>query len=81
MRLTYRKTILLTLGRAETKVWRASPAYQDELQRTMKDLANDRGMPVELYLSSWQSEAHTQLHVDTVVPSIYEDKDPMGAVS
>lgn len=53
MRLTYRRTIELHLGRQETKLWHSSDAYRDELQRTLKDMANDRGLPVELYLSNW----------------------------
>lgn len=69
MRMSYRRTIVIKLGRDETKLWIASEAYKIEIQQTMKDLANKRNMPVELELSSFRKAPRSLLTVDKIEPS------------
>jgi hypothetical protein len=52
MRLTYKRSIVLHLGRQETKLWNASEAYKAEVTEQMADMANSRGCTVELVLSA-----------------------------
>jgi hypothetical protein len=52
MRLTYKRSIVLHLGRQETKLWNASEAYKAEVKEQMQDMATSRGCNVELVLSA-----------------------------
>lgn len=77
MRLTYRRTIQLTLGRQETKLYAESLAYQQELQRDARDMADVRGLTVEVYLSSWGREDGLQLHAFTTTPKYLTPAQPV----